>query len=372
MRSTPGRRAPQARIIALLVGSLTACAFSADAAETWSNALMRRGVDPALVENPIALTPEIAAAAEAITGRGGAGIDELESIQAAILDRSRFTFVYDERLTETASAALASGRGNCVAFTNLFIAMARSRGLRVKAGYMTPRSLGERRGDLIYVATHVAAVYRLHERNVVFDFYESRQDPATPLRILDDLELAALYVNNRAVEALSNGDSKLAESLLNAAVKLAPKFAGAHGNLGLVRKRRGDVAGALDAYREALALDPRDPAILGNLAALYAGIGRDREARTALALADPGRATPYTYLARGDLEAVDGHASRALRLYRRAARLDPRIPDPHVALARLALSSGDSDEARREAERAAALDPANEDARDILRRLASR
>jgi Flp pilus assembly protein TadD len=99
--------------------------------------------------------------------------------------------------------------------------------------------------------------------------------------LLDDFELAALYVNNRAVEALSRGDYAAAESGLAAVVRLAPKFVGAHGNLGVLRRRRGDVDGALDAYRTALAIDPRNPAVLANLATLYRGMGREREARSA-------------------------------------------------------------------------------------------
>jgi Flp pilus assembly protein TadD len=217
----------------------------------------------------------------------------------------------------------------------------------------------------------VVAVYALHDRYVVFDFYRTREDSAPHIRLLDDFELAALYLNNRAVDALGTGDYAEAESLLNEVLKLAPDFAAAHGNLGVLRRRRGDTAGALDAYRRALTLDPRDPSILGNLAVLYNGLGRHREAKAALDLADLRRATPYTVLARGDLEAADGRVDAALRHYRRAARIDPRIPDPHLAIARLARSAGRLDEARRAAARAAKLDPGNPEANEILDALAT-
>jgi len=338
--------------------------------DNWSKALVRRGIDPALVENPIAITPAIKSAAESFSGGTGGTIDALRRMQNALFDTSRFTFDYEQRLTETAADALASGRGNCVAFTNLFIAMARSRGLQVSAGYITPRVTGVRRGDLVYVNTHVVAVYPLHDRYVVFDFYRTREESTSRIRLLDDFELAALYVNNRAVEALGAGEFELAEARLLQVLKLAPKFAAAHGNLGVLRRRRGDIPGALDAYRNALALDPRDPSILGNLAALYSGIGREREAKAALALADLSRATPYTVLARGDLEAADGRVDAALRYYRKAARLDPKIPDPYVSIARLARSAGRVNDARKAAERALKLDPDNAEAHAILAILA--
>jgi Flp pilus assembly protein TadD len=354
-----------------LIVLLVAAAPSLPAADPWSSALAKRGIDPALVENPIAITPEIRAAAYSLSGQGGDTVDVLRRIQSALFDTTRFTFDYESGLTVTAAEALAAGRGDCVSFTNLFIAMARARGFRVKAGYMQPRATGERRGDLVYVMSHVVAVYPLHDRYLVFDFYRNREDQTHRIRLLDDFELAALYVNNRAVSALSAGDYALAEARLTTVLKLAPDFAPAYGNLGVILRRRGDVAGAIDAYRRALALTPRDPAILGNLAALYTGLGREREARAALELADLRVATPYTILARGDLEAADGRVDEALRYYRKAARLDPRIPDPHLSIARLRRAAGRLDEARREAARALKLDPGNGEAKAILEDLST-
>jgi Flp pilus assembly protein TadD len=353
----------------LVVATLLAAPVPSRAADSWTRALAKRGIDPSLVDDPIGITPEIKTAADAMAGGGGGTVDQLKRLQSALFDTARFTFDYEAGLTETAAEALASRRGNCVAFTNLFIAMARSRGLRVKAGYIQPRVSGEKHGDLVYVSTHVVAVYPLHDRVVVFDFYRTGEDPSRRIRLLDDFELAALYVNNRAVVALSAGDFARAEALFTAVLRLAPEFAAAEGNLGVLLRRRGDIPGALNAYRRALALTPHDPSILGNLAALYSGLGRDREARAALKLADLTLATPYTILARGDLEAADGRVDDAMRFYRRAARLDPKLPDPHVSIARLARAAGHLDEARRAAERAVKLDPGNPEATAILEKL---
>jgi tetratricopeptide (TPR) repeat protein len=350
----------------LVVTTLLVAPGFSRAADSWTKALAKRGIDPSLVEDPIGITPEIKSAADAMAGRGGGTVDQLRRLQSGLFDASRFTFVYNAGLTETAAEALASGRGDCVAFTNLFIAMARSRGLRVQAGFIQPRPSGEKRGDLIYVNTHVVAVYQLHDRYIVFDFYRTREDRSQQIRLLDDLELAALYVNNRAVLALSAGDYTRAEALFTAVLKLAPEFAAAEGNLGVLLRRRGDIPGALDAYRRALALSPRDPSILGNLAALYTGLGRQREAKAALMLADLRVATPFTILARGDLEAADGRVDEAFRYYRRAARQDPKLPDAQVSIARLARATGRLDEARRAAERALKLDPENKEAQEIV------
>jgi tetratricopeptide (TPR) repeat protein len=291
---------------AMMLAACLGAPFAAAAGDPWERALARRGVDSALLPNPIAITPEIEQSAREYSGAGTGDVDKLRRIQSALFDSSRFTFVYDAEATYTAAEALAARRGNCVAITNLFIAMARARGIRVKAGFMTPHGVGEKRGDLVYVTAHVVAVYFNFHEYVVFDFYRVREDPNIKIRVLEDLELGALTLNNRAVEDLGRGDYARAESEFDAVVRLAPEFAAAHANLGVVKRRLGDVPGALEAYRRALAIEPRDPAILGNLSSLYLALGRTREAKAALDLADMSSATAYTILARGDLEAADG------------------------------------------------------------------
>ena len=72
---------------ALLVALWALASTSVLAADAWSNALKRRGIDPSLVENPIAITPEIRAAAEALSGRGGGTVDELKRIAAMLQTR---------------------------------------------------------------------------------------------------------------------------------------------------------------------------------------------------------------------------------------------------------------------------------------------
>src|SRR5262245_40652312 len=114
------RHATHAIVVATL---LVAPGFSR-AADSWTKTLAKRGIDPRLVEDPIGITPEIKAAAASIAGSGGGTVERLNRLQAGLFD-PRFTFTYDAGATETAAEALASGRGDCVAFTNLFIAMAR-------------------------------------------------------------------------------------------------------------------------------------------------------------------------------------------------------------------------------------------------------
>ncbi|HVQ35439.1 MAG TPA: tetratricopeptide repeat protein, partial [Candidatus Bathyarchaeia archaeon] len=256
-------------------------------ADAWERSLQKQGIAPGDVPNPIEITPRVADVAREWAGGGGGEVDQLRRLQSALYDPARFNLVYDATATLTATEALEAGRGNCVTSTSLFIALARARGIHVKPGYVTPRAIGEKRGDLVYVTTHVVAVFQNFQRAVVFDFYRESGE-AGPVALIDDLTLAALYLNNRAVERLSRGDLVEAEHDFDLVVRLAPQFVAAHANLGVLRRRRGEVSAAFDAYRKALALEPRNAIVLGNLAALYASLGRTREAKAALELADLG------------------------------------------------------------------------------------
>jgi Flp pilus assembly protein TadD len=322
----------------------------------WAEEVRERGLDPAEVVNPLETTPAMRALAAQL-GRGSSQLQQLTALQSALFDTTKFTFDYEGDVSLTAREAFLARRGNCVAFTNLFIALGRSLGVPVRAALLRRDPDSEREGDLVLVNTHVVAVYPHAGRVAVYDFYRQRQADVTGIRYLDDLGVSAVFHNNRAVARLKEGDLRGARHELEITTRLAPDFAAAHANLGVVLRRMGDTPGAFDAYRKALELAPHDPTTLANLAALYGLLGREREARLALESANMKVAAPHTLLVRGDLEAADGEYARALRLYRRAGRLLPKAPAPLVAIARVERARNRPEAARRAVERALALAP---------------
>lgn len=342
-------------------------------AARWLDEVVRRDLDPREVVNPLATTPEMRRLA-ATLGRGPDQLQQLTALQSALFDAREFTFTYDIEVSLTADEAFRSRRGNCVAFTNLFIALARSIGAPVRAAVLRRDPASEREGDLVFVNTHVVAAYPHGSRVIVYDFSRQHRGDLAGLRLLDDLEVSAIYHNNRAMARLREGDLSGARQELDLTLRLAPKFTAAHANLGVVLRRAGDTPGAFDAYREALELAPRDATTLGNLAILYRSLGREREARLAIQSADLRTATPHTLLVRGDLEAADGNIGKAIALYKRARRLDPALPSPHVAIARAEAARDRLRAARRALDKALAIAPEDAEALELdatLRRRAS-
>ncbi len=334
--------------------------------DRWRAGVARRGADPAEVPNPMRADEAMRRAANDLGGKG-ADEERLRRLRAALLDPRAFTFEYERNATFSAADAFTGRRGNCVSFTNLFIALGRSLGIRVQAALFSTRNKSEKSGDLIVTYNHMVAVYPMPSGGLLrlYDFYGTNDEPSGGLTILDDWAVAAIRASNLGVAHLARGELAEAERDLETAVKLAPFLSSVHANLGLVRWRKGDVNGALEALRKGLEVEPGSPQVLQNLAAIYAEEGRTSEAHAALSALDETRASPYALIVRGDFAMRAGDHAAALKDYRKAASLDPKVVDAWLAVARAENARGRSKAAAKAAKKALALDPTSEEARRL-------
>ncbi len=360
-----------ALVLGLLSGVLTGCAalrrgpaFDLTPAQ-WARAVTDLGLDPASVPSPVAYTPEMERAAR-VYARTGMDGEKLDRLHAALLDRKTFAFDYEKSGTFTAEEAFKAHKGNCVSFANLLVAFGRSLQIPVQAGLVMPRGASEKSGDLIVVYAHMVAV-RPHGTSFdVYDFYQDKVEGAAELRLLDDLEVAAIAASNKGVAALEAGDLPTARSYLERAVKLGPRLPDTPSNLGIVLWRQGDVDDALATFRRGLEVDPHRAALLYNLAALYVQLGRSTEARAALAAASLGQASPYLFVVKGDLEFAGGELKAALRSYKKAHARDGRLLEPLLGIARVEIARGRPDAARKALEKARKLAPGDPAVTELL------
>jgi Tfp pilus assembly protein PilF len=315
----------------------------------------------------MAATPEMALAASGLAG-GGTDDERLERLRRTLLDGKTFSFEYERDTTFTSLEAFDARRGNCVSFTNLFIALGRSLGIPLQAALVRARGSSERAGDLVVTHRHMVAVRRIPGGNTVrvYDFYQSLEESSGPLVLLDDFEVAAVRASNVGVEHLGRRENAEARRELELAVKLAPRIGDFWANLGLAAWRSGDASAAFAAYRRGLEVDPGSPPLHQNLAALYVEQRRPAEARDLLATVDTARASPFVFLVRGDLELAGGGYRQAISFYRKAAAADPKLAEPWLAIARAELARGRPAAARKAAEKALKRDPASAEARQLL------
>ncbi len=345
---TPGAGAIQGARISVPSTGLPRADRQMDGGE-WREVVQAMGIDPDQIVQPFAVTPEMEAWTRDVTSGVSSPLVRLLRIQHALFSGD---FTYDPSLTLTAPETFAERRGNCMAFTVLFVALSRSVGLKTFVLSVPRVESISKDGDLVVVSHHVLAGYPVAGRVHLYDFYFSTETFAGTYQILDDLSVAALFQSNTGVSLLRSGDLMGALEEFEITTALDSTLPAGWINLGVARRRLDDVSGAFDAYERALQLDAGNPSALTNLAALYHQLGREAEARAALIAAARDSSSPFTFIALADLELTRGDRADAARHMRRARRLGRGDPDVYRALARWAEQAGDVDEAHRYRERA--------------------
>jgi len=354
------------RIVAVgaLLG-LAACASTSGppsyTKEAWDAAVRERGLDPLQVIYPFAVTPRMEDWAREAMTRGTGVLGRLAQLQRGLFDDDEFPFRYVEELTLPASEAFRRMEGNCLSFTSLFVALARSQGFAVRLVEVERVLEASREEGLVVINRHVVAGYPHGGKLYIYDFYENAESRYIGYRIADDVTASALVHTNLGARWLL--DEVYAEALNQfiLATRLDPGLASAWVNLGVVRRRLGDREGAFEAYRKALEASPGNASALTNLARLYSLQGRHEEARLALLAAARGFSSPYSLVALARLEADRGHYRDARKYLSRARSKGPSIPEVWEAMGDMAEAAGEPDRALRYRARALRLRRALED-----------
>jgi Flp pilus assembly protein TadD len=323
----------------------------------WKRELIRLEVEPAVAVYPFDISEEMVRwARETIGPKDGVGDAAwLERLQTALFDPS-FDFTYTADLTLTAPQAFAHRRGNCMSFTALFVALARSAGIGAFLLSVEREPTIDRDDGLVVLNRHVVAAYRKSSGGVTtFDFFVQRSEPYLHRRVVDDVEATAMYHANLGGSAIRAGRESDAIQHLEIATVLSPEWAPGWINMGVARNRLGDSDAALDAYVRALEADPNESSALKNMAAIYFDRGLVREAEMALRAAAQHTANPFTLIAAADVEMVRGRYDAARGYLRTARKRYGSEPEVHLALARLADREGRPARAEKHRKRAEKL-----------------
>lgn len=311
---------------------------------------------PGQVVEPFALTAEMRRWAHATAPRGRNAEQKLAALLAGLVDRGELDLEYSWGYTGTAREVFEGRRANCLAFTNLFLGLAREVGVPVYFLAVESETF-RKRGDLVVVSDHVAVGYGGGDTIRMYDFSAHRGQGLPRVRRISDATAIAMFHSNRGVELLEAGRTEDALAWLRTAVTVDPGLASAWVNLGVAQRRAGDLEGAESAYRQALEHDPRIYAAFQNLASVLRLTGRDAEASAfERALRKSPNKNPFTYLALGDIAFENGRWDEARRLYKRALQLQRGHPEPWAALGQLAVVSGDLEAARKLLRKARRLD----------------
>lgn len=270
---------------------------------------------------------------------------------------------YELTPTRTAIETFHAHKGNCLSFVNLFVGLSRENDLNPFYVEVTDYQRWSHQAGMVVSQGHIVAGMYLDGELKTYDFLPFRPKAYRAFHPIDDLQAAAHYYNNLGAEALLRGEPVAARTLIETAAKIAPNFPKALNNLGIVRARARDNAGAEDAYRRALAAEPDNSIVMSNLARLMQQTGRsDQAAEMFTQVEAANTSNPYFFVYQGEMALASGDNQKALDYMAKALRLDTESADVHVGLVKVYLALGDAEKARHHLERALALDATNEEA----------
>lgn len=329
------------------------------------------GVDLSDVDM-VAVSPEMRAFIDAHVNRDAREADRLAQLLQAVLQGERFVLAYDDS-TGTAASTFAERRGNCVSFTNMFIAMARDIGLNASYQEVEIPPDWSRSGQTFLISEHVNVLVRVSNalsRVVDFNYYDIVVDVEANSRVISDARARAHYFNNIGVERMLDGDIGPAFANLRQSVLEDRSFASAWVSLGILHRREGYGDYAELAYKQALELDRNNLVAMSNLADLYEEQGRDREAQHYLSRVREHRmGNPFYRYRLANIAFEDGDYKSAIKNLKYAIRQKNDEDEFYYLLSLSYLMAGDKNEAQKWMKQAQSVARATEDRQRYNRKL---
>lgn len=195
---------------------------------------------------------------------------------------------YDSGRTLTAAETFRERRGNCLSFTNLFVALAREDRLDAQYQIIDVPPIWDSADGWVMLNAHINVVVhgvRMSasdqigsSRDYVVDFNTPEYQGSLPRHLVSDRVAFALFYNNRAVEAMRAGDLKMAFANFKLAASKSSTVASVWVNLGALYSRLHRFESAQAAYQQALRIDPNEKSALTNLARVSDELGNTEAA----------------------------------------------------------------------------------------------
>jgi len=244
---------------------------------------------------------------------------------------------YDSVRTRTAAEAFDARSGNCLSLVIMTAAFAKALGLQVTYNRASFADMWSRDGNIYFLNGHVNVTLGKRETDprtlydsaetITIDFLPPPERRGLHTRVVEEPTIVAMFMNNRAAEALVRGRIDDAYWWAREAMRADPTFMGAYNTLGVLYVRRGELAAAERAFRRVIAREADNTRAWANLALVLGRAGRPDEAEMAeRELARLEGAAPFYYFHRGlaAMEAGDFRGARAL-----FAREVVRAPEYH-------------------------------------------
>ena len=267
----------------------------------------------------------------------------LELLTRSVMKSGAMGFEYDESRTQTASETFETRSGNCVAYSNMIVALARRAGLnaRYQEIFLRPH-WSDHTDDTVLLVKHVNVVIETGQLRWAVDVSGVKIHPTDRRKLISDSYAKALYLNNIAVQSLLENDLPTAYAYMRKAIETDPQVIDPWVNLGVIYGRNDQLDDAVTALQQALRIDPGDHSALSNLYEVYIEQGNFIAAAELEPRVERYRRNNPYYLLRLSNEALElEQYDESISLLRSAIRKKKDDHKLHFALAKTQYLSGE-------------------------------
>jgi tetratricopeptide (TPR) repeat protein len=266
-----------------------------------------------------------------------AGDNDRRRLLFNALKRGELKLDYDASTTRTASQAFDARSGNCLALVLMTAALAKELGLTVHYQQIVGIDAWSRADQLYIGIGHVnlriddptiRSKFPYTDGNsMIVDFQPSVDVRSLNSRDVPERSVIAMFLNNRAVELLTNGHPDDAYWWAREAIRIDPEMLGAYVTLGVVYRSRGQAAWAERTLARVAEREPDNIYAMSNRVLALRDLRRDAEANELskrLQALDPH--PPFSYFNEGMAAYRAGRIDAARRLF---AKEVARAPYEH-------------------------------------------
>ena len=283
----------------------------------------------------------------------------LRGLISALSHHGQLKLDYDAARTRNAAQAFDARKGNCLSLVIMTAAFAKALKLQVTYQSVDTEQTWSRHGNLAYQNAHVNLTLgrRTAERTLGYDaarlltvdFLPAIDILGQRTQSITEDRIVAMYMNNRAAEALDEGRLDDAYWWARNAVARSPDFAAAYNTLGIVYLHHGDFDASSKVLAYLLQRDPDNTQALSNAVVVLDRLGRSDEAgplRAHLAQLEPY--PPYHFFFLGTAAMRRGDYRSARQLFAREVDRAAYSGEFHFWLGLADYKLGEIDEARRQ------------------------
>ena len=316
---------------------------------------------------PFEIDDEIRQLARDVTSRSTSDREKMRALVHQIIGLAGFSISYDWLSNKTAKEVFRQGKGNCLAYSNLFVGMAREVGLQVVYADVTSVQRVSREAEVVVNSNHITAAVIGGPETLLIDFTSTPEREYTGYEVIDDLEAIAHFYNNQGFlygyfteTSPDLGFDPLEKELemYRVALEVLPTFQRARNNLGVALRRRGKLDQAIEQYKLAIEHDPRFAEARSNLGSAYMMQGRIEEAleQYQTAAKDAGR-NGFIHHRLGVTYMRLGRYDEAIKQLRKALSMESDLAEARYYLGECYRKLGNEKRAIREYETALEIDP---------------